>query len=198
MLPQYKAPAKFNLENIKAGSLQFIWGAFKKLVVADRIAVLVNTVYANPSGHSAFQLLTAAVCYSVQIYCDFSAYSDMGIITIQDALTNSINTVSAQILDKLTPSVAYSYLTSRLGATSAVQADCDYAPLALGQLTKGITVREMAQAYDSFVNDGVFTAARTYTQVKDSQGNIVLDNTPKTKVAFKANTAWTMDYMTFS
>jgi len=121
--------------------------------------------------------------------------SYMGIITIQDALTNSINTVSAQILDKLTPSVAYSYLTSRLGATSAVQADCDYAPLALGQLTKGITVREMAQAYDSFVNDGVFTAARTYTQVKDSQGNIVLDNTPKTKVAFKANTAWTMDYM---
>jgi len=79
MLPQYKAPAKFNLENIKAGSLQFIWGAFKKLVVADRIAVLVNTVYANPSGHSAFQLLTAAVCYSVQIYCDFSAYSDMAI-----------------------------------------------------------------------------------------------------------------------
>lgn len=118
-----------------------------------------------------------------------------GVITIQQALTNSINTVSAQILDKLTPSVAFSYLTQRLGATNAIQADCDYAPLALGQLTKGITVREMAQAYDSFVNDGVFTYARTYTQVTDSQGNIVLDNPMKSQVAFKANTAWTMDYM---
>ena len=118
-----------------------------------------------------------------------------GVVTIQQALTNSLNTVSAQILDKLTPSVSYDYLSKRLGVTSLVDSDRDYAPLALGQLTNGITVREMAQAYDSFVNDGVFTYARTYTRITDSEGNTVLDNSAETIVAFKANTAWTMDYM---
>ncbi|NLW65017.1 MAG: penicillin-binding protein [Clostridiales bacterium] len=118
-----------------------------------------------------------------------------GIITIQRALTRSINTVSAQLLDKLTPAVSYRYLTECLGVTSLVESDCDYAPLSLGQPYYGITVREMAQAYDAFVNDGVFTYARTYTHVTDSEGNMVLDNSPKTIVAFKANTAWTMCHM---
>ncbi len=124
-----------------------------------------------------------------------SSYTYMGVVTMQTALTNSINTVSAQILDKLTPAVSYNYLSERLGVKSLVKSDEDYAPLAIGQLTNGITVREMAQAYDSFVNDGVFTYARTYTQVTDSEGNLVLDNPVKNQVAFKANTAWTMDYM---
>ena len=118
-----------------------------------------------------------------------------GVITIQKALTNSINTVSAQILDKLTPSVSFTYLKERLGVVSLVDSDCDYAPLALGQLTNGITVREMAQAYDAFANDGVFTYARTYTSITDSEGNVVLDNPAETIVAFKANTAWTITYM---
>ncbi len=118
-----------------------------------------------------------------------------GIITIQQALTNSLNTVSAQILDKLTPKQSFSYLHDRLGVESLIEADRDYAPLALGQLTNGATVREMAQAYDSFVNDGVFTYARTYTEIKDPKGKTILDNSAKTIVAFKANTAWTMSYM---
>jgi len=118
-----------------------------------------------------------------------------GVITIQEALTKSINTVSAQILDKLTPSVSYSYLKDKLGVVSMVDSDRDYAPLALGQLTNGITVREMAQAYDAFPNDGVFTYARSYTHITDSNGNTVLDNPAETIVAFKANTAWTITYM---
>ena len=118
-----------------------------------------------------------------------------GVITIQQALTNSINTVSAQILDKLTPSVSYDYLKDRLGFVSLTESDRDYAPLALGQLTNGATVREMAQAYDAFANDGVFTYGRTYTQITDSEGKLVLDNPAKTDVAFKANTAWTITYM---
>ncbi len=79
MLPQYKAKSVFSYENIKSGSLQFIWGAFKKLVIADCLAVIVNTAYSDPAKFSGFQLAFAAVCYSVQIYCDFSAYSDMAI-----------------------------------------------------------------------------------------------------------------------
>lgn len=79
MLPQYKAKNPFSYENIKSGALQFVWGAFKKMVIADRLAVLVNTAYAAPEEFTGFQLLFAALCYSVQIYCDFSAYSDMAI-----------------------------------------------------------------------------------------------------------------------
>ena len=118
-----------------------------------------------------------------------------GTVTIQQALVSSLNTVSAQILDKLTPQVSYKYLTDRLGFTSLVQADCDYAPLALGQFTKGVTVREMAQGFDALANNGVFTYSRTYTKVLDSKGNVLLDNPAQTDVAFKENTAWTMDQM---
>ena len=120
---------------------------------------------------------------------------NMGIVTIRTALINSLNTVSAQILDKLTPAVSYQYLTERLGFTSLVEEDCNYAPLSLGQLTNGATVREMCQAYSAFVNDGVFTYARTYSHILDSDGKVVLDNSPDTIVAFKANTAWTITEM---
>ena len=119
----------------------------------------------------------------------------MGVVTIRTALINSLNTVSAQILDKLGPRVSYQYLTERLGFTSLVEDDCNYAPLSLGQLTNGCTVREMCQAYSAFVNDGVFTYARTYTHILDGDGKLVLDNQPDTIVAFKANTAWTITSM---
>ena len=79
MLPQYKKASRFDYENVKAGTLQFTWGAFKKMVIADNLAVLVNTVYAAPADFTGFQLLVTALCYSVQIYCDFSAYSDMAL-----------------------------------------------------------------------------------------------------------------------
>ena len=115
-----------------------------------------------------------------------------GVVTIREALQRSLNTVSAQILDKLTPRASYEFLKDKLGVTSLAESDCDYAPLALGQLTHGITVREMTQAYSAFVNDGVFTYGRTYSYVKDSSGEVVLENPARTIVAFKANTAWNM------
>ena len=117
-----------------------------------------------------------------------------GVCTILQAITSSLNTVSAQILDKLTPAVSYQYLTERLGMDLDPR-DCSYAPLSLGQLTNGCTVREMTQAFSAFVNDGIFTYGRTYTHVTDSEGKMVLDNQPETIVAFKANTAWNMCYM---
>ena len=117
------------------------------------------------------------------------------LMTIFEALQYSLNTVAAQIVDKLTPETCYNYLIQKLGVTSLVPDDCSYAPMALGQLTNGITVREMAAAYCSFVNDGVFTYSRTYSRVTDKQGNIVLDNPANTVQAFSANTAHVMTYM---
>ena len=123
------------------------------------------------------------------------SWENYGIITIFEALQYSLNTVSAQIVDKLGPETCYNFLRERLGVTSLVPDDASYAPMALGQLTNGITVREMAQAYSAFVNDGVFTYSRTYTRITDSNGNIVIDNTPKTIVAFRPNSAYVMTYM---
>ena len=118
-----------------------------------------------------------------------------GIITITTALQKSKNTVSAQIVDKLTPSASLEFLRSRLGVTSLIDSDADYAAMALGEPHYGITVREMAQAYTALANDGVFTYSRTYTMVKDRSGKIILDNQPQTIQAFSQETARTMTYM---
>lgn len=118
-----------------------------------------------------------------------------GVVTIFKALQYSLNTVAAQIVDKLGPETCYNYLQEKLGVTSLVPDDASYAPMALGQLTNGITVREMAQAYCSFVNDGVFTYSRSYTLVTDADGNVIIDNQPKTIQAFSPNTAHVMTYM---
>ena len=112
-----------------------------------------------------------------------------GIITIRDALRMSKNTVAAQIVDKLTPAECFNYMTTKLGFTTLVAADADYAPMAEGALTVGATVREMAQAYTSFVNYGTMSYARTYTKVLDSKGEVVLDNEQRTSNAFSPNTA---------
>ncbi len=118
-----------------------------------------------------------------------------GLVTIFEALQYSLNTVAAQIVDKVTPETCYNYLITKLGVTSLVPDDCSYAPMALGQLTNGITVREMAAAYCSFVNDGMFTYSRTYSLVTDKKGNIIIDNSPRTEQAFSPNTAHVMTYM---
>lgn len=79
LLPQFKVAHHFDYDNLRAGLLRFLWGAFKKAVIADRVAVLVNTVFEKPGEFGAIQLVGAAICFSIQIYCDFSAYSDMAV-----------------------------------------------------------------------------------------------------------------------
>jgi len=79
LLPQFYNLHKFNYVNLREGLFRFLWGAFKKLVVADRLAVVVDTVFAAPERFGALQVLLAACAFSIQIYCDFSAYSDMAV-----------------------------------------------------------------------------------------------------------------------
>lgn len=79
LLPQIQSPRRWEAENAKEGVLRFLVGLFKKMVIADQLAILVGTVFAAPEAFTGVQLLAGAVCYSIQIYCDFSAYSDMAI-----------------------------------------------------------------------------------------------------------------------
>lgn len=79
LIPQFKEKHPFDYDRLRAGLLRFLWGAFKKLVLADRLAILVNTVFAAPQTFGALNLVAAAAAFSIQIYCDFSAYSDMAL-----------------------------------------------------------------------------------------------------------------------
>lgn len=78
-LPQLNKNYDFDYIRFKEGSLLMIWGFFKKIVIADRLAVLVNTVYNNPTDYQGITLIIATIFFAFQIYCDFSAYSDIAI-----------------------------------------------------------------------------------------------------------------------
>lgn len=56
-----------------------MWGFFKKVVIADRLAVIVNEVFSHPRDYTGPYLIMASVFFSIQIYCDFSGYSDIAI-----------------------------------------------------------------------------------------------------------------------
>lgn len=77
MLHQLKEYHPFQFENLKAGVLPVLWGLFKKVVIADNLAVVVNQVYNNPQGQTGGAFAVATVAFAFQIYCDFSAYSDI-------------------------------------------------------------------------------------------------------------------------
>ena len=79
MLPQYHRKIEFSYGDVVAGFQQILWGAFKKIVVADRLAAYVNEVYGNPKSYTGPTLIIATVFFSFQIYCDFSGYSDIAI-----------------------------------------------------------------------------------------------------------------------
>ena len=79
LLPQLKKENSFDYLRFKNGLLLMLWGFFKKIVIADRLAVLVNTVYNNPIDYQGITLIIATIFFAFQIYCDFSAYSDIAI-----------------------------------------------------------------------------------------------------------------------
>jgi len=79
LLPQFYKRRNFDYVIIADGLRQILWGLFKKIVIADRLAILVNTVYGNPENFDGITLIIATVFFSIQIYCDFSGYSDIAI-----------------------------------------------------------------------------------------------------------------------
>ena len=79
LIPQLKEPHAFNADDAKAGAKFMILGFFKKVCVADIVAIYVNAVYNDVSSASAWSIVIATVLFAVQIYCDFSGYTDIAI-----------------------------------------------------------------------------------------------------------------------
>ena len=79
VLPQLKEFRPYNWDNVKEGLTRMLWGFFKKAVIADRLAMIVERTYGHSHESSSLALFAGAVFYSFQIYCDFSGYSDIAI-----------------------------------------------------------------------------------------------------------------------
>ena len=77
LLPQFYKKHKFSLSQTKEGLKIMLWGFFKKVVIADRAAIAVNTVFNNVEFYSGLYLVLASLLFTIQIYCDFSGYSDI-------------------------------------------------------------------------------------------------------------------------
>jgi len=128
-----------------------------------------------------------------------------GLMNINEAVGLSINTIPVKLVAQMTPEYSFEFAKEKMGLSTLVSSyvnaagdmfsDVDLAPLAMGGLTRGVTVKAMAQAYATFANEGVYREARTYTKVVDSDGKVVLDNTQQSHVAMKDMTAWYITYM---
>lgn len=79
LLHQFYEHHGFDSSRFVDGLTRMLWGLFKKVVIADRMAFIVNTVYAAPASFSSLQSIYATVCFGIQIYADFSAYTDIAL-----------------------------------------------------------------------------------------------------------------------
>lgn len=79
LLPQFYKIQYFDWDRIRSGLLLLLWGFFKKVVIADRVGIYVDQVFAEPDLFSSLQLVIAAYFFTYQIYCDFSGYTDIAI-----------------------------------------------------------------------------------------------------------------------
>lgn len=127
-----------------------------------------------------------------------------GLTTVNDAVTRSVNTVALRILQDLTLDKSFDFVRNKLNMGSFIEAgeyngtgitDKDYAPLALGAMNFGVTTLEMTASYQMFANGGVYNKPRTWLCVKDSSGNIILENESDSHVVISEQTASIMTKM---
>lgn len=79
LAPQLFEPCKFDYARLKSGLVRMLWGFFKKMVIADRAALLVNTVFDNWKPYSGAVIWAAVFLYAIQLYADFSGYMDIAL-----------------------------------------------------------------------------------------------------------------------
>lgn len=77
LLPQITSEKRFDYSSATYGIRLILWGLYKKMVIADNLAVFVDRVYANVHGYQGYSFVLVAFFFSIQIYCDFSGYSDI-------------------------------------------------------------------------------------------------------------------------
>ncbi len=128
-----------------------------------------------------------------------------GRVNVRYALKQSLNTVPVEILNNLGVNKSFNFLTNSLGISSLVRSmeddngkiysDIGLSQLALGGLTKGISVEELTAAYTPFVNRGIYTKPYTFSEVLDAEGNELLSHEPESDIAMSEQTAYIMSML---
>ena len=128
--------------------------------------------------------------------------------TVFSGIVSSVNAVAVRTLDMTGYDYAFSFAKYNLGLNGLVEqyttsdgqvmSDVGRAPLALGALTRGVTVRDMAAAYATFANHGTYREPRLYTKIYDSSGNLVVDNTQDTRDVVSEKTVNYINYCLFN
>lgn len=132
----------------------------------------------------------------------YSSY--YGDITLEEAIQRSTNTIPVRVLQELTPKASFKFATEKLHMTTLIQSeringtdmsDVGLAPLGLGALTDGVTVLEMAAAYQMLGNGGYYVKPYTFTRVEDVDGNVLIENKPNPTAVIGEDTAFIMNQL---
>lgn len=120
-----------------------------------------------------------------------NSYRDfLGDITVKEAVARSSNIPAVKVLDMVGVSTSFGYLQNKFHLSTLDERDKNYSSLALGGLTQGVTVEEMAAAYSTFVNSGKYIKPHTYSTVMDSTGQTILENTSNATQSISAAAAY--------
>jgi len=123
-----------------------------------------------------------------------------GLTTAKDALKLSKNTIAVRLCNILTPKSVFNSLKENFGFDTLIEregsiTDIAIAPMALGQLGRGVSLLKLTESYSVFPGEGVRREARSYIRLVDYNGKVILENEPSEKRIFKQSTARIMNKM---
>ena len=153
LLTQLREPRKFDFGYAFDGILLMLWGLFLKIVLADRIAIFVDTVYGDCEHYQGIYLIVATVLFAVQIYCDFSGYSSIAMGTAKLLGIELMDNFNAPYLST---SVADFWRRWHISLTSWFK---DYLYIPLGGSKKGI-LRKYLNKMIVFMLSGLWHGAQ--------------------------------------
>lgn len=153
LLTQLRKPRKFDSDYTFDGILLMLWGFFLKIVIADRIALFVDTVYGDCEQYNGIYLIVATILFAVQIYCDFAGYSSIAMGTAKLLGIELMDNFNAPYLST---SVADFWRRWHISLTSWFK---DYLYIPLGGSRKG-TIRKYINKLIVFVLSGLWHGAQ--------------------------------------
>ena len=128
--------------------------------------------------------------------------------TILKGITQSVNAIAVNTLDTMGFGYSYNFAKNKFNLShltdsyetsdGRILSDLGYSPLAMGAPSVGVTVRQMANAYSSFANEGVYRSARTFTKVYNSKGEIVIDNQQTSETILSEKTVQYINYCLYN
>lgn len=110
-------------------------------------------------------------------------------------LMRSLNTLPAQLIDKMTPSYSYNFLKSKLDVTTLEPSDADYSAMTVGGMSKGMRLEELVGAYMIFGNGGKKYDVTYVSKIEDTEGNVIFEKNDGYKQAISESTSYIMNRM---